>query len=190
MPTPVAHIAAGLSSYVLINKDFKTSKRNSKILVLIFILLSILPDFDFLPGIFVHDINRYHHGISHSLIVAFLLSGVTAVCVSTIIPGINRLRIYFICLMVAISHPLLDFFSEDYSLPYGIPIFWPIIDDYYISSTSIFIKIEKNGSDLKSFVISLINRNNLKAIFFECIFALVLFLIVFGVKKCQKKDLI
>jgi hypothetical protein len=62
MPSPVGHILGGAAVYLI-----GTTRTERSSLVLSATLLgSIIPDFDFLPGILIGDPPAFHHGISHS----------------------------------------------------------------------------------------------------------------------------
>lgn len=188
MPSPVAHIVGGIAAYMVFEKSLRqpkdTTKRN--FLILTCISLSIWPDLDIIPGLFTHDINKFHHGITHSLFGSLLLSSVVALLTRSMINDMNIYKVWGCYFMAAVSHPLFDFFSVDNSLPYGIPLLWPINDTYYISPVSLFYRIDKSGKSIDSFILSLINVTNAKAVFFECIFVIILFFIVFTLRKYQK----
>ncbi len=188
MPTPIAHMAAGYLAYGMLRNNLVNSKKINLTVMVFCFSLSIWPDFDFIPGIFINDINRFHHGITHSLLAAFLMSLLAAIAMMPILKtrNIKILKVWACFFIASASHPILDFFSKDQSIPYGIPILWPFLDIYYMSSISLFYPVEKSGNNIESFLMSLINRNNLLAVLFECIFVVFLFFIVDAFRRYQK----
>ncbi len=186
MPGPVAHMAVGLSSYILFKREQDRSRKDSFRLIITCLALSILPDFDFIPGIIANDVNKFHHGISHTLVSSVFIGELSFLILLKIELNINKYRLMVSCLCASVSHPLLDYFSADYSLPYGVPLFWPLSADYYTSPVSLFGSIEKGGKDFTSFVCSLINWNNLRSLAVELFFVLIILSVVIGIRKWQK----
>lgn len=185
MPSPVAHIAGGIATFFVYEKGLRQShnKTTRNIIALGCLFLAIWPDLDFIPGIFTHDINKYHHGITHSLAGSLLLSSLVVLVTRLMVNEMDKYKVWGCYFMASLSHPLFDYFSVDTTFPYGIPLLWPINDTYYISSVSLFYPIEKRGKSIDSFVLSLINVTNAKAVFFESIFVLILFFILFKLRK-------
>ena len=182
MPLPVAHGAAGLSIFIAAGKG--ENVRDNKILAIYCILLSVVADFDFLPGFFAGQPHKFHHGPSHSLFVgcvAGLLAGIWLIKVHKVK---IRKKIILICsVMSAASHPVLDLLSADQSSPFGVPLFWPFSDTYHISARQLFLSIDKSGSTFNSFVQSMMTINNAKEVVIEVVFALVVIGIAFTVRK-------
>jgi inner membrane protein len=90
-------------------------------------LLAALPDLDLVsPG--------FHRTWTHS---------VTAVIIITIIAAavtgqVTRWRTAFVCGAAYASHLLLDWLGADRFPPYGIELFWPFSDRWYISGWDVF----------------------------------------------------
>ena len=122
MPSPVGHILAGTAVYLTGTRI----ESRTKIVLAITLFGSILPDFDFLPGIWIGNLRAFHHGVSHSLAFAVLFGMLTfffarwrrkdlALCI-----GILAASAYA-------SHVLLDLVSVNEGTR-GVPILWPLSD--------------------------------------------------------------
>lgn len=138
-------------------------------------------DFDFLPGFILGEPHRFHHGASHSIFVGTLIGLLFILLLKRI--ELSSKAICLCCLLSVLSHPILDFFGADYSIPYGIPLFWPFDDTYYISDFSLFLSIDKSGANLNSFIMSMLTVNNLKAVFNEIFFSIFIISLTFMLKK-------
>ncbi len=143
MPTPVGHSLAGLGLYFLFNRNYNFLKDLKGFIP--FFIAAAAADLDFIPGLLIGEANRYHHGITHSigasLIVAFTFS---------LIFQLNRGygERFLIFLSLFLSHIFLDYFSVDTSIPYGVPLFWPFSERYYLSSIPLFIDIQRGNIGL------------------------------------------
>lgn len=180
MPLPVAHSAAGLAGYLVFKKaQTNTTKSRELAFVGLCLFLSTVQDIDFLPGFMIGDIGRFHHGPSHSLFVSTGLAILMAMFAMTWLKGIGKKRIFAACMISSLSHPVLDYFSEDTSVPYGVPLFWPFDIGYYISPFALFMDVRRNQDSIFNFFKSLINRHNGMQIVIESFFAgLILFAIL------------
>jgi inner membrane protein len=161
MPLPIGHALAGTAFFQarpgLIFKDRWLD-------ALGFVFLANLPDADFLPGLLEGFPNRYHHGIFHSLGATFVVSA----AVGWIFLRKNKRpwRDSGLIFLIFYSHLLLDFFTRDFSAPYGLPLFWPLTNKYYIASHPIFINITRSAHSA-NFFSSLFSRHNLEAALLE-----------------------
>jgi inner membrane protein len=82
--------------------------------------LACLPDLDYLPGLLVGELNRYHQLFTHSF--AFCtLAALTAAWV------LRRTRLHPPAVFaIVFSHLVLDLLTEDARPPIGIPLLWPV----------------------------------------------------------------
>jgi membrane-bound metal-dependent hydrolase YbcI (DUF457 family) len=90
---------------------------------------SILPDFDFLPGILIGDLRAFHHGVSHSLALAVLFGLV----VFFFIRGRHTevaVRAGLLAAAAYASHVLLDLVGVNDGTR-GVPIIWPLSDHQF-----------------------------------------------------------
>jgi membrane-bound metal-dependent hydrolase YbcI (DUF457 family) len=125
MPSPVGHILGGAAVYLA---GTRREVRSGKVLV-ITLLASILPDFDFLPGILIGDMRAFHHGISHSLAAAVLFGGLVFL--------FKKWRQADMALLMGLlaassyaSHVLLDLVSVNDGAR-GVPVLWPLSNRYF-----------------------------------------------------------
>lgn len=121
------------------------------------VLLANLPDFDFLPGILIHDAGRFHRGASHSLLAA----GVVGV-IAGLLARRARLaawRFGAACAALYASHLVVDFFSEDPVAPVGQPLFWPL-SLRVISPWTPFLGVSHDGTGLGDFIASVLTGAN------------------------------
>ena len=168
MPSPVGHCLIGLGSAQLVHRG-----RTRLILLAVILITAIAPDFDFIPGLLIGDINRFHHGPSHSIgfALAYALLGALLLRFNS---DFRHFRSTFTLLLVVyLSHLLADLMSVDHGAPYGIPLLWPISDQYLISPVSLFMKIEHGpyGGDTATVMANIFSWHNLIAVTVEFIVA-------------------
>lgn len=180
MPMPVGHSLAA----VILN-ELKIFKPANSILtsVLLSIALANLADIDYLPGILMGNPNQFHHGFTHSIGAALLVGLVFSVCcyyreAQILRPFIFATSLYF-------SHVFLDYFSKDTGAPYGVPIFWPLSSEYFISPVLVFSDIHKDSSS-STFLQSLFVRHNALTILREILILVPLALVVLIGKRIRK----
>jgi hypothetical protein len=74
VPSPIAHSLIGLAIGVAAlrprGKPARVTLRTRALPLLGFAALANAPDLDFVPGLLAGDLNRYHHGPSHSMLWA------------------------------------------------------------------------------------------------------------------------
>jgi inner membrane protein len=120
-------------------------------------------DLDFIPGLVVGNPNLYHHGVSHSLGFAVLFTA----CCGSVLVFLKSQRLWrdsaiYFCLYT--SHIVLDWFSIDTTAPYGVPLFWPLSDVYYIAPIAFLADIRRVSFSNLDFITSLFSLHNLWAI--------------------------
>ena len=128
MPYPVVHSYAGYSLYkVSKGKDEKWSW----LLTCLFILTANLADFDFLPGILIHQPQLFHRGVSHSLGAA-LICGLIAGSAIALWKKRSFVKSFCVASAVYFSHVVLDYFWG-HGPDAAMPIFWPLSSAKFIS---------------------------------------------------------
>ena len=128
MPSPVAHITAG----------FSVNQRTG-FGIFSCIMLSILPDFDFLPGVIMGDPAGWHGTISHS-IAAVLIAAIIAFCITRFfLKRRDGGRISVLTGVVYGMHILMDFFTDGR----GIMLLWPL-KERFVSPVSLFYGLKWN----------------------------------------------
>jgi LexA-binding, inner membrane-associated putative hydrolase len=139
MPSPVAHVIAGVTAGWLVAgrpKEPGTFGREALVLG----ALGALPDLDLLFGA--------HSGPTHSLGAA-LVVGILAGCVQLARlrrpghAGLSPLVLAVACSAAYGSHALLDWLGTDTSPPIGIMALWPFSAAHYESDAHIFMAISR-----------------------------------------------
>jgi len=98
-------------------------------------LLSVnFADLDFLPGLLIGDINRFHRSITHSLVAA-LIFGVCVALVARLWRA-PAVRAGVLATVLYTTHLLVDFLSGNPSEISGQPLLWPFFRDDVMSPWS------------------------------------------------------
>ena len=129
MPTPVAHALAGTALYL------RASRNKDLWLASSTVVAACLADIDFAIGFLTGQ--NYHHYFTHSLgFTTFFGLGAYffARWAGRQRPGRDGL----ILGSAYLSHVLLDLLSKDTAAPYGVELFWPFSDAFYISPVLVF----------------------------------------------------
>ena len=147
MATPIGHsLVAGL---VYMNRT--GARRLDLPVVLLFVLFANAPDLDFLPGILVGDPGAYHHGISHSLGFALMFAVVASVVATKASSRFSQLKLpalIAVGFVLYASHLLVDLVTLDDSVPFGMPLFWPISGAYVHMPLFVFPNVLHSGNQL------------------------------------------
>ena len=160
MCTPIGHSLAGIAVFFH-KKRFNINIR----LILMTLILANLADLDFIFGWVSGDPNQYHHQWTHSLF--FMFSIAIIVCAGRWLlsrPHYFKSGIYVGAVLG--SHVLLDFFTKDRSFPYGMQLFWPVSNEFFISPLTVFDDVNKASSNT-DFIPSLFCRHNLMTVLLE-----------------------
>lgn len=165
MATPFGHALAGYAAYSTIS----TSHSRERIeLTLLCIFMAMAPDLDLLPGLVQGQPVLYHGSISHSL--GFALG------VSLIIAAIYYFKqksfslIFKLCFIAYTSHLVLDYLGPDGRAPYGIPLFWPVSGEHFLSPIPLLLGTRHVGSTTAStleFIKGVLSLYNVAAIALE-----------------------
>ncbi|MER3445440.1 MAG: hypothetical protein C4291_00775 [Candidatus Dadabacteria bacterium] len=178
MPSTIGHSIAG---YVIYRAASEDASRLEWRRLFLYCICSNLPDLDFIPGFLLGAPNKFHHGVSHSLGFAFGF-GFYMSLILLFVKDQSILRSFIIFFGLYFSHVLLDLLSYDSSPPYGVPVLWPITDNYYISPISVFSDIERDRAS-EAFIRSLFSLHNFLAILIETVILLPLVIMVSFFKK-------
>lgn len=163
MPLPIGHALTGIAFF---ESNPGLFFKNRWADAIFFIFLANLPDIDFLPGLILGFPNLYHHGIFHSLGAALAVAAVLGWFFSQ--KKHHFWRFFIINFLIFYSHLLLDFFSKDFTAPYGLPLFWPFSNNYFVAAHPIFLNITRSDRSA-NFFSSLLSRHNLEAALREII---------------------
>jgi membrane-bound metal-dependent hydrolase YbcI (DUF457 family) len=125
------------------------------------------PDLDFLPGLLIGDVNRFHHGPSHS-IAAALIAAVAAGW-GAVLAGGRGARTALVVLLAWSSHLLADYAAADPREPRGVPLLWPFSDAPYIAPVTLFMPFDHGspGDDLGKALAIVFSLHNVYAIVVE-----------------------
>ncbi|HHL72187.1 MAG TPA: metal-dependent hydrolase [Bacteroidetes bacterium] len=147
MPLPVGHSLAGLGLLQLTGLRFFQHRWQD---AFFFVFAANLADLDYLPGFLLGNPNLYHQGMSHSLAAA-LFFGVFCALFFSRKHGGNFTAYATICALVYASHMLLDVFNNDLRAPYGVPLFWPLTEERFISPHWLFASVHKSSESAQFF---------------------------------------
>jgi len=126
------------------------------------------PDLDFIPGILQGEPALYHQGLTHSLGMAFIVSLAAAAVFR--IEGMAVRSMFLLCFICYMSHLVLDFFGPDGRLPYGIPLFWPVVDRFFISPIPIFLGVShaaETNASIQQWIRGILTLHNVGAMAVE-----------------------
>lgn len=176
MCSPVGHSLAGYVFYQACHGKGKLARGWWKIGLYIF--AANAPDLDFIPGIFLGDANRFHHGISHTLGFSLLFA-----LIMYMMPRFRTKKDFAIFFSLYFSHIVIDFLSADSSSPFGVMLFWPFRQKYFISSFSLFSDIHH------LFLSDLFDLHNIRAMVWETVLFLSIIALLTFVRKIGKESL-
>jgi inner membrane protein len=124
------------------------------------------PDLDFLPGLLVGDLAKFHHGPSHSIGFAFLFGLLACLFFS------RRLYPFVIAFSLYLSHVSLDYLVEDPSSPFGVPLFWPFSQKYFMAPFAFFRPFHYRAVSAESSMAVLLTFHNFLTVLAEVAFLL------------------
>jgi membrane-bound metal-dependent hydrolase YbcI (DUF457 family) len=162
MCSPVGH---GLAAFTVSWRPSRALRFNAAVWLPALCILSVLPDIDFYPGLLIGHPNLYHHGWTHSLFFCGGVAGLIAAFLALARkPG--ALKAGGLCLLVLISHLVLDCLSKDRTPPYGLQVFWPFSERFVSSPVTLFPDVDK-GPDNGTFLLRLFTLHNARTLLVE-----------------------
>jgi membrane-bound metal-dependent hydrolase YbcI (DUF457 family) len=177
MPSPVAHSLAALALAHLVLRPGSNpqptpsengiSDRGRALWIGALVFAANAADLDFVPGLFVGDVNTFHHKATHTLIAAvvfgLLSAGVAAVA------GLKPVRrIGWIMGAAYTTHLLLDVVTRGTREPYGMRLLWPFSQTRFVTSFHLFLDIRRESGAL-AFLPSLVQSHNARAVLGELV---------------------
>jgi len=119
-------------------------------------------DADFLPGLFVGDIGYFHHKESHGVgfFVIFALVVVLWIRFAQK-KGDGLISAFTVASFLYFSHIVIDFFTFDKKVPYGLKFFWPFSNRFFVSPAPLFLEVLRGDFNI------LFGRHNLTAMAIE-----------------------
>jgi inner membrane protein len=160
MPSPVGHLLGGAAVYLAASRK----EDRSTFTLTAALLGSILPDFDFFPGLFVGKLSTYHHGISHSLMFAILFGAVVLILARHAQEN-NPVRAAIIAGLSYASHVILDFVGANEGTR-GVPMLWPFSNEKFGLDLGLFGHFRYSDSGIWS----VIRWDNISAVSREAVF--------------------
>lgn len=130
MASPIGHGLAAIAAGWLVARP-PSSRRAILIQAGTLAAIGIIPDLDLLIG--------RHSAESHSIGIAAFVASLAALARIPVAGG--RARIWLAIFLAWMTHPLLDAFTADSSVPVGIMIWWPLSSAHYHSGIVIFDSI-------------------------------------------------
>lgn len=140
MATPYGHALVGLSLLNLWYPKAIFSKGRQWLVYGLIALGASFPDLDFIPGLFLGQGGRFHHGFFHSVGIALGLGLITGIGLRLTRRGFSVVTITGLVLSLDLSHLVLDFFTEASK---GFPLLWPFTEARFLSSISLFPRVER-----------------------------------------------
>jgi inner membrane protein len=162
MPLPIAHSLAGVAFSRAQPLHFFKKKWQD---VFFIIVLSNAADFDFLPGFLIGNPSLYHHGFFHTLGASLVVGSIGGFFFSR-----DKGKFWKYAVVIALIyyfHVVMDYLTEDKRPPFGVLLFWPFSQEYFISSFLVFKKVIRSN-DSFTFFQSLFNPHNFAEAWREC----------------------
>ena len=157
MPSPVAHLLSGGIVYL----TGGSAKQRSRLVLGATILGSIVPDFDFLPGIVIGNPSAFHHGISHSLGFALLFGTMVFLVLRYFQYGDIATRAALMGAFAYGFHAVLDAVSVNEGAK-SVPLLWPLSSREFGINLHFFGHFHHDG--LADGIWSVVRRENLPAL--------------------------
>jgi membrane-bound metal-dependent hydrolase YbcI (DUF457 family) len=130
MPSPIGHGLAAVAAGWLVAKP-ALSRRELLIQSTTLAAIGVMPDLDLLIG--------RHSAETHSIGAAAIVASIAAVARLPVAQ--TRARIWLAVFLAWMTHPLLDAFTADSSIPVGIMLWWPFSSAHYHTGIVVFDSI-------------------------------------------------
>jgi inner membrane protein len=155
--TPIGHSLFGLACARLAGRR---STAPAWRWYLFAIVAANAPDLDLIPGLLAGDINKFHHGVTHSLTAALAFGVLAALAARWF--HVKPLCLAMFGIAMYASHLLMDFFCSDGRPPFGLPLLWPFLEGHWISPYTVFsgVKHGDPGDSFEVFLGDLLSREN------------------------------
>lgn len=146
----------------------------------LYVFAANAPDLDFLPGLLVGNISRFHHGPSHSIGVAIAVAAIASVFFP------RKTFAFLVTFSLYFSHVLLDYLVWDLPPSRGVPLFWPFSTEYYMTPFAVFPSFYYAGKR-SEFVRSVFSLHNLWTVVVEFVILAPVLLAVWYFKSRKEK---
>jgi membrane-bound metal-dependent hydrolase YbcI (DUF457 family) len=184
LPSPIAHSAMGYVIYRFSKRKSggnsgenspakKSLLRYSPVHLMVIIGFSLIPDMDFVAGVLLGDLSRFHNNSTHSLIVGLGIALIFAFLFS-----LRKRSAFFswfwLILMSYEMHIVLDFFTHGGR---GVMLFWPLSTMRFDAPVDLFYGVRWSDG--------WISVNHLWTIVSEVGFVLLILLVFWLLEKIQ-----
>jgi inner membrane protein len=169
MPSPIGH---SLMGYIIHRATAQPVTSGDWSAIALYVFAANAPDLDFIPGFFVGQLSRFHHGPSHSIGFAILFAALASVFFH------RRTRVFVIAFSLYLSHVLLDYLIQDPSPPHGVPLFWPFSYEYYMAPFAFFRRFDYASHSVGSLLSPMFTLHNLLTVLIEVVLLLPLLILV------------
>lgn len=162
LATPLGHSIAGFA----VAHPFLAGRRTGRLVAYgILVFAACAPDLDFVPGILVGEVNRFHQSATHSIAAALIFGGLVALTWRGT-TGVSGRRFGAAAALAWGSHLLLDLVYEDTRPPIGIPLLWPFSSATWVSPVILNrgVRHGPTEADLTEFLGALFSRENLSVV--------------------------
>jgi inner membrane protein len=139
VPSPIGHCLAGLCAAAAAPR--RSGEPGFRSTLAWSVLLANFPDADIALGLFTGEIGAFHRTASHSVLATVAVGVATWAWIR--LRGGGRAVSWGIwsgCVFG--SHLLLDILVRDPSAPYGIQLFWPFSDSFFMSPFTPFRRFD------------------------------------------------
>jgi membrane-bound metal-dependent hydrolase YbcI (DUF457 family) len=140
MPSPIAHLGVGYAIYRYYKgklPENRVSLWKFPLLMLLIIGLSLLPDLDIIAAVIFRDMQNYHNGLSHSLLLGIPI----AVLIGAILRQIYHSDFwlwFLICLISCVLHIVMDALTAER----GMMLFWPLSQNRFALPVKVFYGVQ------------------------------------------------
>src|SRR5918996_1228730 len=169
MPSPIGH---SLMGYIIHRATARPSSPHNWSAIALYLFAANAPDLDFIPGLFVGQPSRFHHGPSHSIGFAILFAAIASVCFR------RKTHAFVMAFSLYLSHVLLDYLIQDPSPPHGVPLFWPFSYEYYMAPFAFFRRFDYASHSVESLLSPMLTLHNLLTVLLEVVLLLPLLILV------------
>jgi membrane-bound metal-dependent hydrolase YbcI (DUF457 family) len=144
MPTPIGHSLFGTAVYLL--STGKPLNRQALPGIVACAALANLPDVDFAPvaALGFSAVKTYHQVYTHNL--GFCLAAALVIATAAALwrkrPFIPLFALTF---LLVYSHVVFDALGYDGNPPFGVQLFWPLTDAYFMSPVFLFVGAAKGS---------------------------------------------
>jgi len=145
-------------------------------------------DLDFFPGLLAGDMNVYHHAATHSFGAAAMFALIVWAVARRFSQRAGRIAV--LGGLIYTSHVLVDYITEDSRSPYGIPLFWPFSNEYYISPWTILggVKHGVPGDSLATVMGHIFSWHNLKTLGLEAIVIVPVLVVIWWINRIRAQQ--